>query len=108
MARNPYGSQLYIQSALLSQKVSELEPFFKEIACMNAEEKEIFSILFTVNEKGILNKPIDKMSFEELIKEIAIPIIQRMGQAKWKADVLTNLGMKVGKEDIASRFRDMI
>ncbi len=107
MARNPYSSELFIRSALLSQKLGDNEPFFKEIACMNAEEKEIFSILYTIKKEGILNKPIHKMSLEELIEQVAIPIVQRLGQAKWKADVLTNLGMRVGSDVSPRSFKKM-
>ena len=97
MSRNPYGGRLYIESSLLSQKVSELDPFFQQIALMGVEDRVKYAILKTILDEGILDMDLSKMSAEEIIDKVMIPIIQRVGQAKFKADPLTHLGMKVGK-----------
>ena len=95
--RNPMGGELYRQASLLSQKVSEKDPFFQKIALMGLDERTRYAILYTIIENDLLNKDMNAMSDKELLEDIIMPIIQRIGQAKYKTDVLTQLGMKVGK-----------
>jgi hypothetical protein len=107
MSRNPLAGRLYIESALLSQRVAELDPFFKEIALMVPEERIKFAILTTIIEKKLLTRDLSKMEIGDLIEEVILPIIQRVGQARFKADVLTNLGMKVGKPSSQQDYQDI-
>jgi hypothetical protein len=104
LSRNPLAGRLYIESALLSQRVSQLDPFFQEIALMVPEDRVKYAILWTIAEEKLLEKDIKNMTVEDLITEIALPLIQRTGQAKFKADVLTNLGMKVGKPSTSQEY----
>lgn len=71
---------------------------------MVPEERVRYAVLWVIQEKGLLDMDLSKMSINEIIKEIALPLIQRMGQAKFKADVLTNLGMKVGKPSTSQEY----
>jgi hypothetical protein len=96
MSRNPLGSALYRESALLSQKVSEADPFFQEIALMGVDDRVKYAILKTIINEGLLELDIPSMSLDDMIEKIMIPLIQRVGQARFKADPLTHLGMKVG------------
>lgn len=97
MSRNPYGSDLYKQATLLSQKVSELDPFFKEIALMDIDNRVKYAFLFAIMENNILDLNLLDLNIEEIIDKVLKPIIQRVGQAKFRADPLTHLGFKVGK-----------
>jgi len=94
--RNPYGSELYRTAQLLSQRVSEKDKFFQDIALMGVDDRTAYAILYAIIETKILDKDIMDMNFKQLIEEIVMPIIQRVGQAKFKADPLTHLGMKLG------------
>lgn len=96
--RNPYGGILFQISALLSQQVSNKDGFFKEIALMDLDSKEKYAIFYWMNETDILNANLDEMSIDEIIEKFVMPLLQRLGQSKYKADVLTNLGWKVGQE----------
>jgi len=95
--RNPFGSYLYQQSALLSQRVSESDPFFQDIALMDIENRRRYAVIRAILDNGILQMDISTMSANELMEKIILPILQRVGQAGFKADPLTHLGMKVGK-----------
>jgi hypothetical protein len=95
--RNPLSSELYRTASLLSQKVSAKDKFFQEIALMGLDERLRYSIMYVIMEQDLLNKDLDKLTDKELLEDIIMPIIQRMGQAKFKTDVLTQLGMKIGK-----------
>ena len=95
--RNPMGGELYRQASLLSQKVSDKDPFFQEIALMGLNERLKYAIIYVIIEQDLLNKDMDLMTDKELLEDIILPILQRTGQAKFKTDVLTQLGMKVGK-----------
>lgn len=102
--RNPYGSYLYQQSSLLSQRVSKKDPFFQKIALMGVDERVKYAKLSALIETGLLDKDIAKMSMKEIIDKIALVFIQRIGQAKFKADPLTHLGMFVGQESEAFNY----
>jgi len=95
--RNPYKSDLYRTASLLSQKVSDKDSFFQEIALMGIEERIKYATLFVIIEKDLLNKDLDTLTDKELLEDIIMPIIQRIGQAKFRADPLTHLGMKIGR-----------
>lgn len=97
MSRNPYGSYLYQQSALLSQRVSEADPFFQDIALMDVDNRRRYAVIRAILDNQILEMDISRMSANELMEKIILPILQRVGQAGFKADPLTHLGMKVGK-----------
>lgn len=96
--RNPFASMLYRLSALLSQRVSKADGFFKEIALMDRKEREVYAVLYFLEESDFLNKDISNMSIEAILNEIVMPLMQRLGQARFKADVLTHLGYKVGQD----------
>jgi len=96
--RNPFASILFQISALLSQKVSSKDEFFKQIALMDTEYKEKYAIFFWMKETNILNAKLEEMSMDEIIEQFVMPLLQRIGQSRYRADVLTNLGWKVGKE----------
>lgn len=102
--RNPYGSQLYQQATLLSQKVSEEDAFFKHIALMGIEERRKYALLYVITENKLLELDLSSMSEIELIEKIIMPMLQRLGQAKFKADPLTHLGMKLGRPDESLRY----
>jgi hypothetical protein len=64
---------------------------------MGVEDRVRYALLKTIHDKGILDMDLGNMSISDLIEKIALPILQRTGQARFKADPLTHLGMKVGK-----------
>lgn len=94
--RNPYGNALNITASLLSQRVSQKDDFFKEIALMDISERKKYAILYAIIENDLLEIDLESLSTEEIIEKVLMPILQRVGQAKYKADPLTNLGFKVG------------
>lgn len=102
--RNPYGSQLYLQATLLSQKVSEEDEFFKHIALMGIEERKKYAMMYVITKQNLLDIDLSSMTEKELIEKIIMPMIQRIGQAKFKADPLTHLGMKLGKPSDTQRY----
>lgn len=102
--RNPYGSQLYQQATLLSQKVAEEDEFFKHIALMGIEERRKYAMLYVITTEGLLEMDLSSMNETELIEKIIMPMLQRIGQAKFKADPLTHLGMKLGRPSESQRY----
>ena len=94
--RNPLKNQLMIQASLLSQRVAQADEFFKEIALMEISERKKFAILYAIMENDLLNVDLESLTTEEILQKVFMPILQRVGQAKYKADPLTNLGFKVG------------
>ena len=96
--RNPYASELYEKTSLLSQKVSGQDEFFREIALMDISDRIPYSILYCIiKEIKLFELPLDKMNENDIIEKIILPLLQRIGQAKFKSDVLTQLGFKVGR-----------
>ncbi len=106
MSRNPYGSILFEISSLLSQQVSSKDKFFQEIALMDTQTKKAYALLYGIKETKLLDLDIDNMSDIEIIEEIIMPLLQRLGQAIFKSDVLTNLGFKVGRTTRALSWED--
>jgi len=104
--RNKFSSDLYRVSSLLSQKVSKKDPFFQKIALMGIEERIKYATLFVILEKDLLNKDLDTLTDKELLEDVIMPIIQRIGQAKFRADPLTHLGMKIGETSTRANWDD--
>lgn len=97
MSRNPYSGELYKFTRLLAQQVSENDPFFKEIALMDVDNRTLYSILHVLfKEIKIFELDISKMSENEIIEKVIMPFVQRLGQSRFRADPLTHLGMKLG------------
>lgn len=92
--RNPFSSELYRMSSLISQQVARKDSFFQETALMETRYKRAYAILYAIEQTGLLDKDLSTMSDSEIIKELIMPIIMRLGQASFKCDVLTNLGFK--------------
>ena len=104
--RNPYGNALNITASLLSQRVSQEDNFFKEIALMDITERKKYAILYAIMENNLLDIDLESLTTEEIIKKVLMPILQRVGQAKYKADPLTNLGFKVGTPSRSQDYED--
>ena len=94
--KNPLRNQLLIQASLLSQRVSQDDPFFKDIALMDITERKKYAMLYAIMENDLLEIDLESLTTKEIIEKVLMPILQRVGQAKYKADPLTNLGFKVG------------
>ena len=97
MSKNPFRNELYLMSSLLSQRVSGADKFFKEIALMGIDERVSYALLYAIDEIKFFELDLDNMNEDEFIKKVILPIIQRIGQARFKADTLTHLGWKVGE-----------
>ena len=84
---------LFAEIKLLSKQVSTREPFFQKIACLGEEEAmmivycEIYKLFFP--EDHLFNQFLDKK---------VIQALKMMGMVKWKRDVLTEMGLKLGME----------
>ncbi len=97
---------MMIQASLLSQRVAQADPFFKEIALMDISERKKYAILYAIMENDLLNVDFESLTTEEIIEKVLMPILQRVGQAKYKADPLTNLGFKVGAPSKSQNYED--
>ena len=104
--RNPLKNRLLIEASLLSQRVSQEDPFFKDIALMEIAERKKYAILYAIMENNLLEIDLELLSVEEIIEKVIMPILQRVGQAKYKADPLTNLGFKVGAPSRSQDYED--
>lgn len=94
---NRYGNEFYKMTQLLSQRVSAQDPFFKEIALMDIESRKKLALLYVLlNDIKIFEMNIGALNEVEMLEKIIYPIIQRYGQAQFRADPLTNLGFKLG------------
>lgn len=104
--KNPLRNRLLIEASLLSQRVSQDDPFFKEIALMDISERKKYAILYAIKENNLLEIDLESLTTEELIEKVLMPVLQRVGQAKYKADPLTNLGFKVGAPSKSQNYKD--
>ena len=82
---------LYQAQRLLGQEIGKIEPFLAETSCMNYNERELVAYCKVY---GILF-PDDKEFIKFLEKE-AIPVLQKIGYAKWLRTELTDLALKKG------------
>lgn len=64
---------------------------------MGADDRIRFAVLWVIENHKLLDKDISKMDVYDIIREILLPLLQRQGQARFKADPLTHLGWKTGK-----------
>lgn len=94
MSRNPYSSELYKMSSLISMRVARKDKFFQETALMEMRHKRAYAVLYAIQETDLLNRDLSSMTDDEIMKELLMPILMRLGQANFKCDVLTNLGFK--------------
>lgn len=104
MARNPYSSELYKMSSLISMTVGRKDPFFQETALMEIKAKRAYAMLYAIRETELLNVDLSTLTDDEIITKILMPILMRMGQANFKCDVLTNLGFKASLDQQQGDF----
>lgn len=104
MSRNPYSSELYKMSSLISMTVGKKDPFFQETALMEIRHKRAYAVLYAIRETGLLEKDLSTLTDDEIITDILMPILMRMGQANFKCDVLTNLGFKASLDQQEGKF----
>jgi hypothetical protein len=84
---------LFETTRLLAFKLSVKDPFFQLTACMDVEDREyiayceIYKLLFP-----------EDAEFNEFLDKTVIPAFQRLGNARWMRDIVTDLGLKVGME----------
>ncbi|MBA7490918.1 hypothetical protein ES702_01461 [subsurface metagenome] len=93
-SRNPYGAEIYRWSSLISQQVARKDPFFQKTALMEIRYKRAYAILYAIEETGLLEMDLSSMTDMEIMTKLLMPLLQRIGQANFKCDVLTNLGFK--------------
>lgn len=105
MSGNRYGNELYKMTQLLSQRVSDQDSFFQEVALMDIESRKRLAVLHVLlKDIKIFELDLTNMNEIELLEKVIYPIIQRLGQAQFKVDPLTHLGFKLGISKDAWNF----
>lgn len=87
----------------MGMDVGRLIPFLKDTACMNPSERKVVAIL-----DGFKDLFGDNPRFDTFLKwtqDKARPFFIKLGQANWKRDVLTDLGL--AKAHQAQRISDL-
>jgi hypothetical protein len=86
-------SALYRAARLLAAHLPSVDKFYNTIACIGESEKEMLSfcevyhIMFPKDEK-----------FNEWLKTVVEPALQKMGIAHWHPDLLSELAMKTARK----------
>ena len=81
------------------------EPLLGETACMGAEERVVKALFLTVLKlwPTLSRKDLSAMSFEELVRDIAIPLEDALGYANWPRDVITDMAIFRGEQELRER-----
>lgn len=94
-AENPL---MVAKTIYLGEVIASENPFFGKVSCLNYEEAELYAYLEMVKilapGKIQLHKQLDKMQ----------RLIQVLGEAKWKRDILTHLSARASQ----TRYRKPI
>lgn len=91
----PFNRDQFEVTQYLGTKVGKANPFMRDISCMDNEWREIRAYLEVVE---VIDKYEPELTEQDkkdlkLLKEIC----EKIGQAKFKMDVVTHLAMKLGK-----------
>lgn len=89
------SKELFRWSTYLGQQVAEKHPMLKQTACMSLKWREIIAYLEVIK---LLNKNRDKKLIKQIDK-VLIPAVQKIGQAEWPRDTLTDLAMRLGSKE---------
>ena len=74
----------------MSVDVAQIIPFMALTSCMNQEEREFLAYIEGL--KLILKDSPEAESFIKFLDKWAIPIVQKIGRAKWGRDTVSDLG----------------
>lgn len=83
------------------------EPLLGETACMGAEERVVKALLMTVVKllPTLAKEDLSTMPFEQLINEVAIPLENALGYANWPRDVITDMAIFRGEQELKERCK---
>ena len=84
-----FNKEEYRWESLLGSLIAQKDPYFEQTACMSEEWRELIGFLEVL--KIVDQDPELKGEIEKLF----IPICQKLGQATWKRDIVTDLAMKL-------------
>lgn len=80
---------------LLSQRLANVDPDYKDSACLHPDEAEMIGF---IKAYVILEKESDP-KFCTWLETKALPAIRKIGEARWPRSELTNLGLRIGSRD---------
>ena len=83
---------LFYELRLLSRKVAEKDPFFKQIACLGKEEGRYIVYCRAFKRMN------DDEEFNKFLDKIVIPFLRELGMVNWQRDVITEMGLRLGEE----------
>jgi len=86
----------------MSEKVGKLLEFMQETACVHVKEREVIGWL---DAYGMIN-PEDE-DFKKFLKEVAKPVLIRVGRAKWYRDTITDLGFALSAKEATTTEEDV-
>ena len=91
------------QKVSMSEDIGVLERFkdLQESACVHVEERELIAWCHAY---GIIN-PQDK-GFKDFLEKIAIPVLVRVGRAKWYRSEVSDLGLALSTRKRVSKSED--
>lgn len=79
---------------LLSQRLSKIEPFLRDTACLHPEEREITGYI-----EAYIRMFGKKNPFSEFLLNQAKPAIEAIGMSKWQRTELTDLGLRISDKE---------
>jgi len=88
-----FSNILFEKEGAMSIKVGRLIGILQKTACMNSDERTVIGYLEFLK---ILFKS-DK-NFIEFIDKVILPFIEFQGHARWKRDVVTDLGLAMSRK----------
>jgi len=72
------------------------EPFLKETAVLGPEYRKMIAYVEILKTAKSLPKHLTP---DQVIDYFVIPSLQKLGMAEWNRDIITDLALKMGKQD---------
>lgn len=85
-----YRKDQFEYERLLGSLIAQKDPFFEKIACMADDWRQIAGMLEILKTLYPNDKELIKV-----VDTILYPVIQRLGQAEFRQDIVTHLAMKL-------------
>ena len=104
MSYKGYSDWRSVQEKIsMSEKIGALKQFkdLQESACVHVEQRELIAWCHAY---GIIN-PQDK-GFKDFLEKIAIPVLVRVGRAKWYRSEVSDLGLAMSTRKRVSKTED--
>lgn len=102
MSQSLMAKRFFREYKLIASQVGIEVKFLKDTSCMNPEAREyiacceIYALLFPENKE-----------FNKFLTKKMIPSLELLGHAHWNRDILTDMGLRIGKKGAGGSLKDL-